>query len=184
MCCRRRRIKVVTVLGGIFTQRSSLVRELAYSAILIALFTVLRIALYPLIGGNPTFVLIILISAFLSPRVAYLSGIGFYILTGILLGFGIWVLFQLIAISLIVFVASRLPKQRMYFYVFGVLSSFIYSFIMLFSALPYVALEAMPAYIMAGLPHDFARAATNAVYMVILYRESFLSILTKYNAAT
>lgn len=160
-------------------QRNSITRELAYSAILIALFSVLRILLYPLIGGNPTFVLIILLSAFFSQRIAYFSSIGFYILTGMMLGFGIWVLFQIIAIALIVFLAGRLPKKKSYFCVFGVASSFLYSFVMLFSALPYVALPAIPAYIVAGLPGDFARAATNAVFMLLLYRESFLSILTK-----
>ena len=155
-------------------------RELAFSSILIAFFSVLRVVLYPLLGGNPTFVLIILIASFLSRRIALFSGIGFYIVTGLFLGFGIWVLFQILAIAIIVVISSRLPKQKIYFCIFGVVSAFIYSFVMLFSALPYMSLDAIPAYIVVGLPNDFARAATNFLYMIALYRDSFISLLTKY----
>jgi len=155
-------------------------RELAFSAILIAFFSVLRVVLYPLIGGNPTFVLLILIASFLSRRIALFSSIGFYIVTGFFLGFGIWVAFQILAMSIIVCISASLPKKKIYFCLFGVASAFIYSFVMLFSALPFVPLDAMPAYIIAGLPNDFARAATNFLYMSVLYRDSFLSLLTKY----
>lgn len=147
-----------------------------YKMTLIALFSALavvgRIAFAYLPNIQPVTPLIIICGLFLGPLAAGIMAILTTFLSNILLGMGIWTIWQVIAWVLIGVLSGLLGKRKHHLStitvsIFAIFSGYLYGFII--SLVTYQIAGQFWPYYLAGLPFDTNHAIGNAVIIVVFY---------------
>jgi len=146
--------------------------KLTLIAILSALAVVGRYALNFLPNVQPVTAIIIIGGLFLGPVSAFVMALLITFLSNVLLGMGIWSIWQVLAWGIIGIASGLLGKwnRGIPLYViafFAVLSGYFYGFII--SLVTYQIAGHFWPYYLAGLPFDTMHAIGNAVFIVILY---------------
>ena len=140
---------------------------------LLALFaTSGRILLDPLPNIQPVTVVVLLVGVHYgaSRSIAFASVVA--ISSNLVLGHGLWTLYQVLAWSLVGIIGSSLAEKfrdgdslsisRIGLAAFA--AGFVFDWIVSISALHSIPMETFPVYIMVGLPFDLAHAAGNLAF--------------------
>ncbi|WP_174613635.1 ECF transporter S component [Virgibacillus ihumii] len=146
--------------------------KLTLLAVLAALAVVGRYVFAFLPNVQPVTSLIIICGLLLGPLAAVLLAILTTFLSNMLLGMGIWTVWQVVSWGLIGVLSGLLGKypKKFPFWVivaFSIFSGFLYGFVI--SLMTYsIAGEFWPYYL-AGLPFSVNHAVGNAIFMVVFY---------------
>lgn len=148
------------------------IKEITFTGMMIAICIVLRyaIGLLSLPNIQPLTAILILLSIFISCRVSILTGSCVMLITGMLLGFGIWIPLQMIGFA-VVSIGSRLVKDKsaIVIIIWGAFASYIYGFIVTLSMLAYVPIEALIPTWISGITFDTFHALSTVVFLIVLY---------------
>lgn len=146
--------------------------KLTLLALLATLAVVGRYAFQFIPNVQPVTAIIILTGIFLGPMSAVILGILAVFLSNMLLGMGIWTVWQIISWCIIGLIAGimgitwkRVPF--IFIIIFSVVSGYFYGFII--SLTTYRVTGYFWPYYLAGLPFDTAHAIGNAVFVTLLY---------------
>jgi len=146
--------------------------KLTLLALLATLAVVGRYAFQFIPNVQPVTAIIILTGIFLGPMSAVILGILAVFLSNMLLGMGIWTVWQIISWCIIGLIAGimgitwkRVPF--IFIIIFSVVSGYFYGFII--SLTTYQVTGYFWPYYLAGLPFDTAHAVGNAVFITLLY---------------
>ncbi|MEK4304824.1 MULTISPECIES: ECF transporter S component [Oceanobacillus] len=146
--------------------------KLTLLALLATLAVVGRYAFQFIPNVQPVTAIIILTGIFLGPMSAVILGILVVFLSNMLLGMGIWTVWQIISWCVIGIIAGimgitwkRVPF--IFIIIFSVVSGYFYGFII--SLTTYHVTGYFWPYYLAGLPFDTAHAIGNAVFITLLY---------------
>ncbi|GAA0327742.1 ECF transporter S component [Oceanobacillus oncorhynchi subsp. oncorhynchi] len=146
--------------------------KLTLLALLATLAVVGRYAFQFIPNVQPVTAIIILTGIFLGPMSAVILGILTVFLSNMLLGMGIWTVWQIISWCIIGLIAGimgitwkRVPF--IFIIIFSVVSGYFYGFII--SLTTYQVTGYFWPYYLAGLPFDTAHAIGNAVFITLLY---------------
>ncbi|CEI83779.1 membrane protein [Oceanobacillus oncorhynchi subsp. incaldanensis] len=146
--------------------------KLTLLALLATLAVVGRYAFQFIPNVQPVTAIIILTGIFLGPMSAVILGILVVFLSNMLLGMGIWTVWQIISWCVIGIIAGimgitwkRVPF--IFIIIFSVVSGYFYGFII--SLTTYQVTGYFWPYYLAGLPFDTAHAIGNAVFITLLY---------------
>ncbi|MFD1389418.1 ECF transporter S component [Oceanobacillus sp. FSL W7-1293] len=146
--------------------------KLTLLALLATLAVVGRYAFQFIPNVQPVTAIIILTGIFLGPMSAVILGILAVFLSNMLLGMGIWTVWQIISWCIIGLIAGimgitwkRVPF--IFIIIFSVVSGYFYGFII--SLTTYQVTGYFWPYYLAGLPFDTAHAIGNAVFVTLLY---------------
>ena len=146
-------------------------KELTLIASLVALCFVLRYALDALPNIKPITAIIILASVFLSTRVGACTGALTMLISGILMGFGLWIPLQIIAYIIIAIGVKLLPNKNVAsIAVYGFITPFIYVLITNLSMLPYIDKSSFVTLWISGLGFDLLHSISTVVFIVTLYK--------------
>ncbi|GAA0599647.1 hypothetical protein GCM10009001_14950 [Virgibacillus siamensis] len=146
--------------------------KLTLLAVLAALAVVGRSVFAFLPNVQPVTSLIIICGLLLGPFAAILLAILTTFLSNMLLGMGIWTVWQIVSWGLIGLLSGLLGKypKKIPFWiivVFSIFSGFLYGFVI--SLMTYsIAGEFWPYYL-AGLPFSVNHAVGNAMFMIVFY---------------
>lgn len=157
--------------------------KLTLLALLAALAVGGRIIFTYLPNVQPVTSLIIICGLFLGPVAAVLLAVLTTFLSNMILGMGIWAIWQIISWSLIGVISGfigKIPRRipMVLIILFSVFSGYLYGFIISLTNYQ-IAGGNFWAYYMFGLPYDTNHAIGNAVFMIFLY-PSFTYFLKKY----
>lgn len=146
--------------------------KLTLLALLAALAVVGRVVFAFLPGVQPVTSLIIICGIFLGPLAAIFLAILTTFLSNMLLGMGIWTIWQIVswgAIGLLSGLIGKIPLGKSIYIIaiFSVFSGYFYGFII--SLTTYQITGAFWPYYVAGLPFDTNHAIGNAVFIIMLY---------------
>lgn len=146
--------------------------KLTLLAILSALAVGGRYAFQFLPNVQPVTALIIICGVLLGPLSAIVLGLLTTFLSNMLLGMGIWTIWQMISWCLIGFISGLIGKywNRVPFWfimVFGVFSGYLYGFII--SLTTYQFTGYFLPYYLAGLPFDTSHAIGNGVFLLLFF---------------
>lgn len=166
------------------------VESIVLIAVLTAIATVGRIILMSIPAVNLASFIIIMVGVVFGKEEGFLVGALTAFVSGLFMGMGYWVLFQMLAWGLMGasagFLASRFDSVG-FRIVFGLLGGFLYGWITDISAIFYsgTALEITPiiALYLNGVSYDLTHGVTNAVLLVVLYdwfKKMFTRAKVKY----
>lgn len=145
-------------------------RMLAFISILSALAVVGRIYFNFIPNFQPVTAIIIIASMFLGIRNAVMLTIVSTIASNLVLGMGIWTIWQILCWSLIGVIFGFLGKFHLPIFIYAILaglSGFVYGF---FISIPYYIVSGNYwAYYLAGLPFDVNHAVGNVLFFAVLY---------------
>ena len=168
------------------------VESIVLIAVLTAIAVVGRIILMSIPAVNLASFIIIMVGVVFGKEEGFLVGALTAFVSGLFMGMGYWVLFQMLAWGLMGasagFLASRFDSVG-FRIVFGLLWGFFYGWITDISAIFYsgTALEITPiiALYLNGVSYDLTHGVTNAVLLVVLYdwfKKMFTRAKVKYLA--
>ncbi len=168
------------------------VESIVLIAVLTAIAVVGRIILMSIPAVNLASFIIIMVGVVFGKEEGFLVGALTAFVSGLFMGMGYWVLFQMLAWGLMGasagFLASRFDSVG-FRIVFGLLWGFLYGWITDISAIFYsgTALEITPiiALYLNGVSYDLTHGVTNAVLLVVLYdwfKKMFTRAKVKYLA--
>lgn len=166
------------------------VESIVLIAVLTAIAVVGRIILMSIPAVNLASFIIIMVGVVFGKEEGFLVGALTAFVSGLFMGMGYWVLFQMLAWGLMGasagFLASRFDSVG-FRIVFGLLWGFLYGWITDISAIFYsgTALEITPiiALYLNGVSYDLTHGVTNAVLLVVLYdwfKKMFTRAKVKY----
>lgn len=166
------------------------VESIVLIAVLTAIAVVGRIILMSIPAVNLASFIIIMVGVVFGKEEGFLVGALTAFVSGLFMGMGYWVLFQMLAWGLMGasagFLASRFDSVG-FRIVFGLLWGFFYGWITDISAIFYsgTALEITPiiALYLNGVSYDLTHGVTNAVLLVVLYdwfKKMFTRAKVKY----
>ena len=166
------------------------VESIVLIAVLTAIAVVGRIILMSIPAVNLASFIIIMVGVVFGKEEGFLVGALTAFVSGLFMGMGYWVLFQMLAWGLMGasagFLASRFDSVG-FRIVFGLLWGFLYGWITALSAIFYsgTALEITPiiALYLNGVSYDLTHGVTNAVLLVVLYdwcKKMFTRAKVKY----
>ena len=164
------------------------VESIVLIAVLTAIAVVGRIILMSIPAVNLASFIIIMVGVVFGKEEGFLVGALTAFVSGLFMGMGYWVLFQMLAWGLMGasagFLASRFDSVG-FRIVFGLLWGFLYGWITDISAIFYsgTALEITPY--LNGVSYDLTHGVTNAVLLVVLYdwfKKMFTRAKVKYLA--
>ncbi|WP_188634045.1 ECF transporter S component [Lentibacillus kapialis] len=146
--------------------------KLTLLALLASLAVVGRSVFAFLPNIQPVTSLIIICGLLLGPAAAILLALLTTFLSNMVLGMGIWTVWQVVSWALIGIISGCMGRysQRIPVYIiaiFSVFSGFLYGFII--SLTTYSITGAFWPYYLAGLPFDMYHAIGNAVFIILLY---------------
>ncbi|GIO22593.1 ECF transporter S component [Oceanobacillus sp. J11TS1] len=146
--------------------------KLTLLALLAALAVVGRYAFQFIPNVQPVTAIVILTGIFLGPVSSVILAVLVVFLSNMLLGMGIWTVWQIISWCIIGLAAGMIgigwKKVPLGFLVlFSVVSGYFYGFII--SLTTYQVTGHFWPYYLAGLPFDTAHAVGNGVFIVLLY---------------
>ena len=119
---------------------------------------------------KPITAIVILSSIFIYIREGATIGALTMLLTGVLMGVGLWTPLQMLSYIIIAFGVKLLSKKNIYILVaYGFISSFIYGFITNFSMLPYIENSSLIAVWISGIAFDLTHAISTSIFILILY---------------
>ncbi|RDW19098.1 ECF transporter S component [Oceanobacillus arenosus] len=158
--------------------------KLTLLALLAALAIVGRVFFQFIPNVQPVTSLIIICGILLGPLAAFILAILTAILSNMLLGMGIWTIWQIISWGLIGLLSGFLSKslKKVPFIVIvllAFLSGYLYGFII--SLITYQVSGHFWPYYLAGLPFDTSHAIGNVIFMIIFYPIIF-HLMKKYAA--
>ena len=173
-----------------YEQKKPPVESIVLIAVLTALATVGRIILMSIPAVNLASFIIIMVGVVFGKEEGFIVGALTAFVSGLFMGMGYWVLFQMLAWGLMGasagFLASRFDNVG-FRIVFGLLWGFFYGWITDISAIFYsgTALEITPiiALYLNGVSYDLTHGVTNAVLLVVLYdwfKKMFTRAKVKY----
>ena len=190
-------IFLIILLAGIiyavfkmYENKKPPVESIVLIAVLTAIATVGRIILMSIPAVNMASFIIIMVGVVFGKEEGFLVGALTAFVSGLFMGMGYWVLFQMLAWGLMGasagFLASRFDSVG-FRIVFGLLWGFLYGWITDISAIFYsgTALEITPiiALYLNGVSYDLTHGVTNAVLLVVLYdwfKKMFTRAKVKY----
>lgn len=190
-------IFLIILLAGIiyavfkmYENKKPPVESIVLIAVLTAIATVGRIILMSIPAVNMASFIIIMVGIVFGKEEGFLVGALTAFVSGLFMGMGYWVLFQMLAWGLMGasagFLASRFDNVG-FRIVFGLLWGFLYGWITDISAIFYsgTALEITPiiALYLNGVSYDLTHGVTNAVLLVVLYdwfKKMFTRAKVKY----
>lgn len=166
------------------------VESIVLIAVLTAIAVVGRLILMSIPAVNLASFIIIMVGVVYGKEEGFLVGALTAFVSGLFMGMGYWVLFQMLAWGLMGasagFLASRFDSVG-FRIVFGLLWGFLYGWITDISAIFYsgTALEITPiiALYLNGVSYDLTHGVTNAVLLVVLYdwfKKMFARAKVKY----
>ena len=166
------------------------VESIVLIAVLTALATVGRLILMSIPAVNLASFIIIMVGVVFGKEEGFIVGALTAFVSGLFMGMGYWVLFQMLAWGLMGasagLLASRFDNVG-FRIVFGLLWGFLYGWITDISAIFYsgTALEISPiiALYINGITYDLTHGVTNAVLLVVLYdwfKKMFTRAKVKY----
>lgn len=146
--------------------------KLTLLAILSALAVGGRYAFQFLPNVQPVTAIIIVCGILLGPLSAIIVGLLTTFLSNILLGMGIWTIWQMISWCMIGLLSGLIgkyvTKTPLWFIVtFGIFSGYLYGFVI--SLTTYQVTGHFIPYYLTGLPFDTAHAIGNGVFLLLLY---------------
>ncbi|MEC5422428.1 ECF transporter S component [Virgibacillus sp. C22-A2] len=146
--------------------------KLTLIALLAALAVVGRVTFSFLPSVQPVTALIIICGLILGPFAAVVLAFLTTFLSNMMLGMGIWAIWQVVSWSLIGLLSGligKIPgrKPLLVIIIFAVFSGYLYGF--LISLTSYQITGKFLPYYLAGLPFDTNHAIGNAVFIIILY---------------
>ncbi len=156
--------------------------KLTLLAILAALAIVGRYVFVFIPNVQPVTAIIIISGVLLGPGAAIILAILVTFLSNMLLGMGIWTVWQIISWGIIGVISGLLGKifHKIPLYLlvlFGVFSGYLYGFVI--SLTTYQVTGKFWPYYILGLPFDTYHAVGNAVFIVLLY-PIFTYLLKQY----
>lgn len=148
-------------------------RRLTLIAVLAAMSTVGRIFFQYIPNIQPVTAIIILSSYFLGPVSGIFLAVITTYLTNLIMGMGIWTVWQILAWSFIGFIAGlmgkiRLKKPVIPLAIVSLFSGFLFGFF--FAVINYIISGKFLAYYLAGLSFDLNHAFGNVIFIMVLYR--------------
>jgi len=157
--------------------------KLTLLAILSALAVAGRYAFTFLPNVQPVTAIIIIGGLFLGPGMAFVMAFLITFLSNMLLGMGIWTIWQVIAWGVIGIASGLLGRwihslRLSIIVLFAVFSGYFYGFMISFVTYQFSG-HFWPYYI-AGLPFDTMHAVGNGIFVIILY-PIFSKLLAKYS---
>lgn len=173
-----------------YEQKKPPVESIVLIAVLTALATVGRIILMSIPAVNLASFIIIMVGVVFGKEEGFIVGSLTAFVSGLFMGMGYWVLFQMLAWGLMGasagFLTSRFDNIG-FRIVFGLLWGFFYGWITDISAIFYsgTTLEITPiiALYLNGVSYDLTHGVTNAVLLVVLYdwfKKMFTRAKVKY----
>lgn len=147
-----------------------------YKLTLIAIFAALaiigRYAFTFIPNVQPVTAIIIICGVLLGSGAAIILSLLVTFLSNMILGMGIWTVWQIISWALIGFIAGMIGKyvkdiHISYLILFGVFSGYLYGFII--SLMTYQVTGKFWPYYLLGLPFDTYHAIGNGVFILLLY---------------
>lgn len=140
---------------------------------LAALAVVGRVGLRFIPNVQPVTAIIILSGYFLGPGSAILLAVVSTYISNLLLGMGIWTIWQIVAWVMIaglagIIKALKIAKPLFLLIILGCLAGFIYG--LFFSIVNYLVTGSFWPYYFAGLPFDLTHAISNVIFILILYK--------------
>lgn len=152
--------------------------KLTLLALLAALAVVGRYAFQFIPNAQPVTAIIILTGIFLGPVSSVILAILVVFLSNMLLGMGIWTVWQIISWCIIGFAAGIIGRvwrkvPLVFIVLFSVFSGYFYGFII--SLTTYQVTGHFWPYYLAGLPFDTVHAIGNGLFTVLFY--SLLHVL-------
>jgi len=146
--------------------------KLTLIALLCALAIVGRYAFTFLPNVQPVTAIIIVGGLFLGPVAAFMMALLITFLSNVILGMGIWSIWQVLAWGIIGVISGLLGKwnRRIPLYMivlFAVFSGYFYGFLV--SLVTYQIAGHFWPYYLAGLPFDTMHAIGNGLFIIILY---------------
>lgn len=147
-----------------------------YKLTLIAIFAALaiigRYAFTFIPNVQPVTAIIIICGVLLGSGAAIILSLLVTFLSNMILGMGIWTVWQIISWALIGFIAGMIGKyvkdiHISYLILFGVFSGYLYGFII--SLMTYQVTGKFLPYYLLGLPFDTYHAIGNGVFILLLY---------------
>ena len=173
-----------------YENRKPPVESIVLIAVLTAIATVGRLILMSIPAVNMASFIIIMVGVVFGKEEGFIVGALTAFVSGLFMGMGYWVLFQMLAWGLMGasagFLASRFDNVG-FRIVFGLLWGFLYGWITDISAIFYsgTALEISPiiALYLNGVSYDLTHGVTNAVLLVVLYdwfKKMFTRAKVKY----
>ena len=183
---------IIYVVFKMYEAKKPPVESIVLIAVLTAIATVGRIILMSIPAVNLASFIIIMVGVVFGKEEGFLVGALTAFVSGLFMGMGYWVLFQMLAWGLMGasagFLASRFDSVG-FRIVFGLLWGFFYGWITDISAIFYsgTALEITPiiALYLNGVSYDLTHGVTNAVLLVVLYdwfKKMFTRAKVKYLA--
>jgi energy-coupling factor transport system substrate-specific component len=181
---------IIYVVFKMYEAKKPPVESIVLIAVLTAIATVGRIILMSIPAVNLASFIIIMVGIVFGKEEGFLVGALTAFVSGLFMGMGYWVLFQMLAWGLMGasagFLASRFDSVG-FRIVFGLLWGFFYGWITDISAIFYsgTALEITPiiALYLNGVSYDLTHGVTNAVLLVVLYdwfKKMFTRAKVKY----
>ena len=167
---------IIYVVFKMYEAKKPPVESIVLIAVLTAIATVGRIILMSIPAVNLASFIIIMVGVVFGKEEGFLVGALTAFVSGLFMGMGYWVLFQMLAWGLMGasagILASRFDNVG-FRIVFGLLWGFFYGWITDISAIFYsgTALEITPiiALYLNGVSYDLTHGVTNAVLLVVLY---------------
>lgn len=148
-------------------------RKLTIMAMLVALTVVGRLMLTYVPNVQITTTMVIIISFLLSPSQAVMVAVASTLLTNIILGMGIWTIWQIIAWSIIGLISGLIGKihHKIPLKVLSLYAGFcgmLYGFMVSIPASKIVT-DNFWAYYIIGLPFDIGHAIGNVLFFFVFY---------------
>lgn len=146
--------------------------KLTLIAIFAALAVVGRYAFSFIPNVQPVTAMIIICGVLLGAGAAVILSLVVTFLSNIILGMGIWTIWQIISWGIIGILAGMLGKyvkelHTFYLILFGIFSGYFYGFII--SLVTYQATGKFWPYYLLGLPFDTYHAIGNGIFILLLY---------------
>lgn len=173
-----------------YEQKKPTVESIVLIAVLTAVAVVGRLILMSIPAVNMASFIIIMVGAVFSKEEGFLVGALTALVSGLFMGMGYWVLFQMLAWGLMGATAGLFASKFdnvAFRIVFGLLWGLLYGWITDVSAIFYsgTALEISPiiALYINGFSYDLTHGVTNAVLLVVLYdwfKKMFTRAKVKY----
>lgn len=160
-------------------------KSIALMSMLITLSVVSRIALIIIPNVQATTVVIILSSFILNPVGAVIVAVGSVLVSNLILGMGIWTLWQILAWSLIGLASGLVGKYHkklplIIIALYAGLCGLAFGFLISIPMIPMIgSVTGFWIYYLAGLPFDIAHAIGNTIFMYLLY-PVFFKIINKH----
>ena len=181
---------IIYAVFKMYENKKPPVESIVLIAVLTAIATVGRIILMSIPAVNMASFIIIMVGIVFGKEEGFLVGALTAFVSGLFMGMGYWVLFQMLAWGLMGasagILASRFDNVG-FRIVFGLLWGFLYGWITDISAIFYsgTALEITPiiALYLNGVSYDLTHGVTNAVLLVVLYdwfKKMFTRAKVKY----